>query len=138
MLDQEDGLGLVGLEPRDEIEDDRNLIDAHARGRLVEHEDRGLERHHHRDFELALIAVRQRRGERVAPVEEADRIEHGVGARDEIGARAPRPAHVVVNAGLGLGREPHVLADAEAGKKVGELKRAPEAEPRALRARSNA
>ena len=34
---------------------------------------------------------------------------------------------------LRLGREPHVLADAQARKKVGELERASEAEPRALR-----
>ena len=39
VLDQKDGLGLVVLEAGDEIEDDRNLIDAHAGGRLVEHED---------------------------------------------------------------------------------------------------
>ena len=81
VLDQQDGLGLVGLEPRDEIEHHRNLVDAHAGRRLVEHENRRLERHHHRDFELALIAMRQRGRERVAPAEQADRIEHGVGAR---------------------------------------------------------
>ena len=50
------------FEARDEVEHHRNLVDAHAGGRLVEHEDVGLERHHHRHFELALIAVRQRGG----------------------------------------------------------------------------
>src|SRR6185437_17054428 len=41
--------------------------------------------------------------------------------------------HVVMNAGLRLGREAHVLGHTETGKKVGELKRAPEPKPGALR-----
>ena len=66
VLDEQDGLGRVGLQPRDQVEHDRNLVDAHAGGRLVEHVDLRLERHHHRDLELALVAVRQRGGLRVA------------------------------------------------------------------------
>ncbi len=97
----------------------------------------GLQRHHHRDFELALVAMRQRRGERVAAVEQADRIEHGIGARDEIGVRAPGPPHVVVNAGLGLGREAHVFSTVRLGKQVGELEGAPEAQPRRAAGRSS-
>ena len=42
-------------------------------------------------------------------------------------------AHVVVHARLGLRREAHIFGDAEAGEKIGELERAPEAEPGALR-----
>src|SRR6185312_16981402 len=61
------------------------------------------------------------------------RSERGIGARDEIGARGPRSPHVVVNAGPGLGREAHVLGHTETGKKVGELKRAAEPKPGALR-----
>ena len=48
------------LELRDQVEHHRHLVDAHAGGRLVEHEDLRLERHQQRDFELALVAVRQR------------------------------------------------------------------------------
>ena len=62
VLDEQDGLGLVLLQPRDQIEHDGDFVDAHAGGRFVEHEDIGLQRHHQRDFELALIAVRKRGG----------------------------------------------------------------------------
>ena len=50
------------LELRDQVEHHRHLVDAHAGGGLVEHEDLGLERHQQRDLELALVAVRQRGG----------------------------------------------------------------------------
>src|SRR5271166_3820799 len=133
VLDQQDGLRLVALQPCDEVEHHRNLVDAHARGRLVEHVDLRLERHHHRDLELALVAVWQRRRQRVALAGEPDRFEHRVGPPHEFHAGSPRPAHVVVDAGMGLNGEPHVFGDAEARKEIGELKRAPEPEPRALR-----
>ena len=133
VLDQQDRLGRVALQPRDQVEHDRNLVDAHAGGRLVEHEDAGLERHHHRHFELALVAVRQRGGALVALRFEADALQRGIGAFDQRAAQRPRPRELVMDARRRLGREPHVLEHAERGEEIGELERAPEAEPRALR-----
>ena len=65
-------LVVVALQFGDEIEHDGHLVDAHAGRRLVEHQDVRLQRHHHRDFELALVAVRQRRDRRGGAVLEAD------------------------------------------------------------------
>jgi hypothetical protein len=133
VLDQEDRLGHVALQPRDQVEHDRNLVDAHAGGRLAEHEDAGLERHHHRHFELALVAVRQRGGALVALCVESDALQRRVGALDQRAAQRPWPSEFVMDARRRLGREPYVLEHAERGEEIGELEGAPEAEPRALR-----
>ena len=66
VLDQQDDLRGVLLELRDQVEHDRHLVDAHAGGRLVEHEDLRLERDHQRDFELALVAMRAARRPRLS------------------------------------------------------------------------
>ena len=97
------------FELRDEVEHDRNLVDAHARGRLVEHQNVGLERHHHRDFEFALVAMRQRGGALAPRGGEADARERASARSIEIAARQPRPHQVVMDAGLRLGREADVL-----------------------------
>ena len=127
VLDQQDDLGGVLLELRDQIEHDRHLVDAHSGGGLVEHEDLRLERDHQRDLELALVAMRQRRRSAVAPMRERDALEHRVRARDQVGALHPRPQHVVVHAGSGLHGEAHVLGDRKARKQIGELERPAEA-----------
>ena len=101
------------LSLRDQVEHHGHLIDAHAGGRLVEHEDLWLERHHQRDFELALVAMRQRGRRHAAPAAERDAVEDGVGARDQVAARHPRPQHVVMHAACGLHREADILFDAE-------------------------
>ena len=62
----------VALQVGDQIEHDGHFVDAHAGGRLVEHQDVGLQRHHHRDFELALIAMRQRGDRRAGAGGKAD------------------------------------------------------------------
>ena len=116
----------VPLELRDQIEHDRHFVDAHSGGGLVEHEYLRLERDHQRDLELALVAMRQRRRSAVAPMHERDALEHGVRARDQVGALHPWPKHVVVHAGSGLHREAHVLGDRKARKQIGELERAAE------------
>ena len=117
----------VALQRGDQVEQDRHLVHAHAGGRLVEHEDRRLERDHQRDFQLALIAVRQRGRRNVAPVAERDALEHGVGARDQLAVAHPRAQHVVMHARGRLDRETHVLHHREAGKQIGQLKRAADA-----------
>ena len=133
VLDEQDRLGRVLFEPRDEVEHDGNLVDAHARGRLVEHQDVGLERHHHRDLELALVAMRKRGGALRRAAGEADARERRSAPVDEIAPRHPRLRQLVMHARLGLRREAHVFDHAEIGEQIGELKRAPDAEPRALR-----
>ena len=65
-------LSFCALISLDQLEDHRHLVHAHAGGRLVEHEDLGLEREQDRHLELALVAVRQLGGERVAPLGERD------------------------------------------------------------------
>ena len=47
------------LQLADQVQHHRHLVDAHAGGRLVEHEDLRLQRHQQRHFQLALVAVRQ-------------------------------------------------------------------------------
>jgi hypothetical protein len=59
VLDQQDGLVAAFLDGSDDGQHGRHLVDAHAGGRLVEHEDVGLERQQDRDLELALVAVRR-------------------------------------------------------------------------------
>ena len=61
VLDQQHGLVGLALDLLDQVEDRRDFVEAHAGGRLVEHQDARLERQQDRHFELALIAMRQRR-----------------------------------------------------------------------------
>ena len=114
VLDQQDGLARVLLELRDQVEHDRHLVDAHAGGRLVEHEDLRLERHHQRDLELALVAMRQRGRGDVARGRRARRWSRMASAR-AIRSRAahPGPQHVVMHAAPRLHREADVLDDAQ-------------------------
>ena len=109
---------------RDEVEHDGDFVDAHAGGRLVEHQDVRLQRHHHRDFELALVAVRQRGDGRGGAPGKPDPRQRRLRRRDDIAARAPGPRHLIMHAGARLTGQPHVLEHAEPRKQVCELKRA--------------
>ena len=135
VLDEQDDLALVLLQPADQVEHDRHLVDAHPGGRLVEHEDLGLQRHHQRDFELALVAMRERRCGDAAAAAEGDLIEDRIGPRDQVAPRHPRTEQVVMGAALRLDGEAHILFHAEIRKQIGELERAPEARAGAQRSR---
>ena len=78
----------------------------------------------------------QRGCRHASPAGQRDRIENGVGTRDQVAARHPRPQHVVVHAAFRLHGEPDVLFDAEVWKQIGELECAAEAgsvsDPKAL------
>ena len=123
------------FQPGDEIEHDGNLVDAHPGGRLVEHEDFRLERHHHRDFELALVAVRKRGGALMALAGQRDPLQIEQRPLDQIDAQHPRPRHFIVHARRRLHREPDVFEHAQGREKIGELERAADAGARALGAR---
>ena len=57
VVDQQDHFAGVLLEFCNEVEHHGHFIDAHAGGRLVEHENLRLQRHHQRDLEFALVAM---------------------------------------------------------------------------------
>src|ERR1700674_2506920 len=59
VFDQQNGPVAARLDLVDKIEDHRHLVNAHAGGWLVEHEDGRAQRQKNRNLELALIAVRQ-------------------------------------------------------------------------------
>ena len=118
------------LEPRDQVEHHRHLVDAHAGGRLVEHEDLRLERDHH----ARLRACAGRRATaRCAAIARACRPSatrsRMASARSIRSCAAyPRPQHVVMHAGARLapraGRSP---ATVRLRKQIGELERAADA-----------
>ena len=138
VLDQQDGLRRVLLERAIRSRMHGNLVDAHAGGRLVEHEDFRLQRHHHRDLELALVAVRERGGALHRAARSGRPRSSTASARvDQIAARHPRPRHLVMHAGARLDREPDVLDHAQAGKEVGQLERAADARAARAAARSS-
>jgi hypothetical protein len=94
VLDQEHGLVGLGLEAADQVEDHRHVVDAHARGRLVEHVDARLERHQHRHLELALVAVRQAGGRDVGAVAERHPLHQLAGALERATVVEPDPPQV--------------------------------------------
>ncbi len=98
VLDEQDGLGRVGLEPRDQVEHDRNLVDAHAGGRLVEHvrpSARAPSSSRPRACAGRRATARRRCASRLPP-SPTDR-EHCFGAVDQV-ARAPATAGACRNA----------------------------------------
>src|SRR5438874_4127229 len=133
VLDQQDGLVALRLDVADEIEDHRHLVDAHAGGRLVEHEHLGLEREQDRHLELALIAVRQRCGRDVALLGERDAVEIVLGPLDQLDVRAPGGEQALAGIGARLHRKAHVLQHREARKQIGQLEGAADAALGALR-----
>src|SRR6185503_15176474 len=133
VLDQQDGLVALRLDGADQVEDHRHFVDAHARGRLVEHEHFRLEREQDRHFELALVAVRQRRRGEVRLVGQRDALEEVARAAGQLDVRAPHGQQVLARPGARLHLYAYVLQHREARKEVGELEGAADAAPRALR-----
>src|SRR5258706_7298530 len=93
VLDEQHRLVALRLDVADEVEDHRYLVDAHAGGRLIEHEHLRLERERDRDLELALVAVRERRGDGIALGRERHTLEVLLGASDQLDVRAPGREH---------------------------------------------
>ena len=119
------------LDVVDEVEHRRHLVDAHAGGRLVEHEDLRLQRHQKRDFELALVAMRKGFRRDVALVGKPHPFQDALGLLDQVASGVPhleeRPARV----GAALHGKAHVFQRGELRKQVGELEGAPQPAPRA-------
>ena len=126
VLDEEDGPVAAGLQVVDQLEHRRHLVDAHAGGRLVEHEDLRLERDEQRHFELALVPVRERLRGHVSLVGQADPLEDGLGLLDEVAPAVPDGEQGPACLRPALHGEPHVLERGELRKQIGELKGAPE------------
>jgi hypothetical protein len=133
VLDQEHGLVTLQLYLIDEVEDHRHLVEAHARGRFVEHEDPRLQRQEDRDLELALVAVRQRRRRKCRSRRELDPIQpaHRLLAQPRV-ARGDAEK-IEPDLGDGLHREAHVLENTEVGVEIRELERAAKTAAGALR-----
>jgi len=133
VLDQQDGLVATPADGGDDVEDGRDLVDAHAGGRLVEHEDVGLERQQDRDLELALVAVRQGRGHGVGALRERHGGEMRARAVGQLAMRRGAAEQVQRLAAPDLNRQAHVLQRGEIGKQVRELEGAAQAKARAAR-----
>src|SRR6202795_5235890 len=67
VLDEQDGLVAPGLDALDEADDGRHLLERHARRRLVEEQQLGLEREQDAQLELALFPVGQEPRGRLPP-----------------------------------------------------------------------
>jgi hypothetical protein len=133
---QQDRLGLVRLQPADQVEDDGRLGRVHAGRGLVEHEHLRLQRHQHRDLQLALVAVRQVGHELVLLVLQRDGGQDAVGALHQRLVVAPDAPQVEAPAVGAVTRrlhgQPHVLQHGEAREQVGELEGAADAGPGAV------
>ena len=57
VLDQDDGVVAVAVQPADQLRDLVGLLVAHAGGRLVEQQQMRLQRQRHRDLGGALVAM---------------------------------------------------------------------------------
>ena len=134
VLDQKDGAVTPRLDGLDEIEDDRHLVDTHARGRLVEQKHQRLERDQDGDFELALIAVRQETGDACSAARPS-RPDASTSSASSISSRwlLPRAHQIKPGAAPALHRQPHVFMHAEIRKQIGELKGAAKTATSALR-----
>ena len=126
MLDEQHGLGRVRLDLTDQIENDRNLIDAHAGRRFIEQKDIGIERDQQGYFELALVAMRQRCRGGVAPVLQRDAFEASLRLVDGIAMSGPERQQRITKTAPCLNHEADILKDAELRKQIGELKGTPE------------
>ena len=121
------------LDVVDEVEHRRHLVDAHAGGRLVEHEDLRLHGDQNRDFELALVAMRKGLRRDVALVGERARVRRtlsalldqiAVGVFHTLNSDQPAPAR------LCTARRTFSSAR-ELRKQIGELESAAQPAPRA-------
>ncbi len=99
VLDQQDRPGAVGPDGVDQVEDDGRLIDAHARGRLVEHENLRFHRQHDRDLQLALVAVRQGRRAGIGAVRQGAAREISARPLEDVAMRARHAEEVDAQAG---------------------------------------
>src|SRR6267142_2052543 len=133
VLDEQHGLVALRLDVADQVEDHRHLVDAHAGGRLVEHEHLGLEREQDRHLELALVAVRKGGGDHVALRGERDALEVVLCLVDEFDVRVPHGEQALAGIGSRLYGEAHVLEHRKARKEIGELEGAADAALRAAR-----
>jgi hypothetical protein len=127
VLDQENGAVACAFDRLNEIEDNRDLVDAHAGRRLVEHEDFRPQCQHDCDFELALVAVRERACGGVRLRRQIHLPQQVVGLRDQIAVLVPQAQEVEADARPALHRDPHVLVHAEIGKQIGQLEGAADA-----------
>ncbi len=100
------------------------FVDAHAGHRLVEQQQTRRGGEHHRDFELALLAVRKVRGQHVGAVTEADFVQDR--ARRDLQRRvlARRTPEAKAVAGVRLHRQRDVVEHAELAVDAGDLERA--------------
>src|SRR5205814_2312546 len=116
----------------DQVENDRHLVDRHARGRLIEHEDMRLQRHHQGDLELALVAVRQGCGAEVTLVCKRNLFKELLGAVHPVDMAAAAAPQIGGGLALGLDGETDVFDDGQVGKQVGDLKGASDSATSAL------
>jgi len=133
VLDEQDGAVAAALQPADEVEDHRHLVDRHAGGRLVEHHHVRLQRRHDRHLELALVAVGERRRLGVAPRREADLVERPVGALDPAAMAGPAREDLGTTRRPRLDGEADVLVGGEIGEERGDLEGPADAARRASR-----
>jgi hypothetical protein len=89
VLHQQDGLVALRLDVVNQIEHHRHFVHAHARSRLVEHEDVRFERQQDRYFELALVAVREGGGQFVAAFGQCRDMEEILGLLDQFDMAGP-------------------------------------------------
>ena len=79
MLDQQNRLA-QGSDPLDDLVDLLGLAWIHSRRRLVEQQQVRIRGQGPRDFEAALLAERNRRGDGITPVGQPDELEDLLGA----------------------------------------------------------
>ena len=134
VLDQEHGLVRLRFNLLDQIEDGRDFVEAHAGSRLVEHQHPRLERQQDRDFELALVAMRQRRRPeaRRAAASLTRSSQWRASSRTAV-LRAAMLRTIEADLRDRLHREPHILEHREARIEIDQLERAAEPEPGAVR-----
>ena len=130
---QQDGLGLVGLEAADQVQDHRRFVHAHAGRGFVEHEHLRLQRHENAHLQLALIAMRQAGSQCITSIRQRHRFQHLVGLLGEVAPVAPDAPQIQARTRLGLHRQPHVFPHCEVGKQVGQLESAPQTGLRSCR-----
>ena len=90
------------LDGVNKIENDRDFLDAHAGGRLVEQKHLRPERDQDRDFQLALVAVRQQPRARIAARGQAGLAQNVVGFRDQFGVLFPGMDQIEPGAATGF------------------------------------
>jgi hypothetical protein len=109
VLDEKHGRIPALLDVVDEFEHGRHLVDAHAGGRLVEHEHLRLHGDQKRHLELALVAMRQRLRGDVALVRETHPFQDALRLLDQVAAGVPHLKKGPARIGAALHGETHVL-----------------------------